>query len=444
MPAIPDKYVFLPSKEVPDSHKVLLQQAIGILTADKQAQKSGETAAINRMTTRFANPGRSTTHQILFDYEKAHLNTQADWNQAKFKLRSARDNAGNGIHVTDFWDGDHNRGTAQIEGQVKGKLAKLGTVFLGDARMTELRPQPPGLLNTIYTLGRFVWDGTGTPKIEADPNHTKAHFVWLPNSETYARRYVTRGLNHNDCINLRNSQDLIAPVASLAAQNREVRTGGQATGHNVRPGGALTEAQQILSHTRGWQKRYVSTGVSSRPVFSTRGTQFMSLFGAAVIDLGKVDLATVYDIHSRVAVQNLLNWNAASVLSAPGPGDGATTLTGEEFLALRDVLRTRELLIKTRVDQRAVRRISDGGCRILGLGTDYKAGPQNVLRDIKKWKAGWAKVRQTDTTNYPGYMGYFWLFLLFDNEATTLWFKDNVRTERHRWQLYERYRMPAI
>jgi len=442
MPAVPDKYVFLPSREVPTTHQPLLEQALKILADDRQAQRTAETGAINRMTTRFSTARRGDAHAILFDYEKAHLNARGDWDKAIIKLRQTRDPQGNGIHVTDFWDAKNNRGTAQIEGQVKGSMAKLGTVFLGDARMTDLRPQPTGLVNKVYVLGRFIYDRAG-PKLEADPNHTKMQFVRLPNSDTYVRRYVTRGLNHNDCVNLRNGRDLTAPVLDQTAQRREIASGGQASGHDVSAGGALSEAQQILSHTRGWQKRYISTGVSSRPVFSTRGTQFMSLFGAAVIDLAKLDLSAVFDIHSPVAVQNLLKWDATSVLSAPGPGDGATTLKQEEFLALRDVLRTRELLIKGRVDQRAVLRVGEGQ-RILGLGLDYKDGPKQQLAAIKKWPGGWSKVRQTDDTNYKGYLDQFWLFLLFDNETTARWFKDNVRGPWQKWQLFERYSMPAI
>jgi hypothetical protein len=432
------KFIFLPARDLPASHKALQEEVLKVLSADAVGRRSAEKRAVEGMKANLKSS--ADKHQVLFDYEKQHLNLQEDWEATREKLRF-KGGKRTDIAVTEFFDKDNHRGTAQIEGTVKGQIAKLGTAFLGDARFVELRPQPKGLPNKVYALGRVEWSDSGAG-LKQDPNHTDSHFVWLPQSETYCRRYVVRGLNHNDIINVAGGRPLGAPVQIINAQTRET-TGSAPTRHNVAAGTALSETQQILSHTRGWQKRYISTGVSNRPVFSTRGTQFISLFGTAVIDLAMVDLATVFDIHSPMAVHDVLGWNATQVTSAGKPGSGAKDLAGETFLALRDVLRTRELLIKFLVPMAAVRCVPDGK-RIVGLGGNYKDDPDKLLGDIKRWTAAWGRIEATDTTNYPGFNNKFWLFLLFRTAADADWFNRGFRA-RFPVQsiLLTRYVMPA-
>src|SRR5215471_11917363 len=128
-----DKFVFLQSNEVPTSHQILLDKVLSILKADKAAHKKAESDALGKLKPRLAAKGDK--HGPLFDYEKEHLLAGVDWPTVKAKLQSARDKA-SAILVTDFWDAENNRGTAQVEGLLAGKdtsgaadkIAKLGTV----------------------------------------------------------------------------------------------------------------------------------------------------------------------------------------------------------------------------------------------------------------------------------------------------------------------------
>lgn len=447
-----DKFVFIPSTEMTRHNLLrlkgeelrvrdeLVAVALDIFKRHKAAGKGKEDTAIATMTRSF---GRDN-HTALWSYEKAHLAAGEDWAAVSAELKRVVDGQQRRrILVHEFLNSfaDHNRGTAQLEGvvdPVRQVYVKLGTVFLGDARFTELRPQPPGLKNAVYVLGRVMND-----KLVQDPNHTSSHFVWLPNSKTYVRRFVVRGLNHNDIVNVKSATPLGAPVQTVLAQRREVAgLPKQTTRHNVAEDSALSEVQQILSHTRGWQKRYISTGVSNRPVYSTRGTQFISLYGTAVIDLAKVDLTQVWDVHSPIAVRNVMKWDARTVVTAGGPGSGAKTLKEEEFLALRDVLRTRELLIKFQVPYAALHCNPDGN-RIIGIGANDYDGPERFLRVLQGWRIGWAKVKGHEALNYRGYNGKHWLFLVFANETDAGWFyaKASVR-ERAEWLRLIRYEMP--
>jgi len=251
--------------------------------------------------------------------------------------------------------------------------------------------------------------------MEQDPNHTQEHFVYLPNSKTYVRRFVMRGLNHNDAINIGNNIPLGAPVLTANARANDIG-GKSGARHNVKPNGILTTEQKILSHTRGWQKRYISTGVSKRPAVSTRGETFMSVHGTAVVDLAMVDPATIFDIHSSKAIANLMGWNSTLVTSAPSARSGGPSIGSEEFLALRDVLRTRELLIEGSVPLDALRCNSIGHCTV-GLGCDRFGEPEKLLTSVhqSKWSA---KVRSAEPLKYASIHGKYWLFLGFADATT--------------------------
>ena len=444
-----EKFIFVPSTETTHSNLAylkgddlkkrdeLIKKVIELMGLHTQGAKQKETIAISAMQGSL--PSRDN-HAVLWQYEKEHLTAAGeDWETAKQALQAYTDTQGRRrIMVTDFlgsFHGTHkdlNRGTAQIEGVLdpaKQTLVKLGTCYLGDARFTDLRPQPNGLLNEVYVLGR-IKDG----KLQQDVNHTNCHFVWLPNSKTYVRRFVTRGLNHNDIINIQNGRDLGAPVQVINAQRREIRSLKEPALHPKIEGEDLSEQEQILSHTRGWQKRYISTGTSDRPVFSTKGIEFGGPYGAAVIDLAQVDLKTVWDVHSPMAVKNVMGWDANMVVTAMGPGNGTTTFSGEEFLALRDVLRTRELLIKFKVPRRAVVCNPDGW-RVLGLGSatgtlGKKAfdGPGRLLDNMQKWNPGWSRVKKSEVLKYVGANSCYWLFLEFADEGNLGWFLKNFQS----------------
>jgi hypothetical protein len=471
------KYVFIPNPDVPDTHKPLLNKVVQVLAKAKADKTAAEDRAHSRQTNALGKRN-ANVHQVLWTYEKAHLAAGDDWEAVKGALRGPV-NSRTGVLVTDFWDEEMARGTAVIEGEAKvqvsisgptvktqtvEKRVRLGTVFLGEARFTDLRPQPTGLRNKVYVLGRFAHTSTGA-KLEQDPNHTACHFVRQAkrvqvkvnasptgdlnsreettedrNASLYVRRFVTRGLNHNDIINLANNSPLGAPVLTVTAERRET-TASKASRHPLAAGDVMTEGDQILSHARGWAKRYISTGVSDRAVFSTRGTQFMSLFGTAVIDLAQVDPATVFDIHSPLAVKRTLGWDATEVSTATGHHLARAGLDEEKYLALRDVLRTRELLIKGQVPRAAVKAVADGK-RIVAIGGDGPNAPDVILNGLKTTER--ARVVQSDTINYPGYNGKYWAFLLFRDEIDALWFWNNYREPRWASMLrLTRYVMPT-
>ena len=171
----------------------------------------------------------------------------------------------------------------------------------------------------------------------------------------------------------------------------------------------------------------------------------MSLYGTAVIDLAKVDLNSVFDIHSPIAVRNVLGWDPEKVVSASGPQKDAINLSGEEFLALRDVLRTRELLIKFRVPFQAVNCVEDGDC-IIGYGTTTYGDPDKILGLAKRWRWGWNKIIDAEPLNYMGHSGYYWVFFQFANQPDRDLFDRDFNLDSFP-AVYDRrlkrYKMPA-
>jgi hypothetical protein len=137
-----------------------------------------------------------------------------------------------------------------------------------------------------------------------------------------------------------------------------------------------------------------------------------------------------------------MGWDANTVVTAGRSGAGARSLREEEFLALRDVLRTRELLIKFQVPYAAL-HCQPNGSRIIGIGAGAYGGPERFVAALRRWPAGWAKVKDYDALNYAGFNGRYWLFLLFANETDAQWFWDRVRLhDVKEWLRLTRYEMP--
>jgi hypothetical protein len=81
------------------------------------------------------------------------------------------------------------------------------------------------------------------------------------------------------------------------------------------------------------------------------------VFGAVTIDLAMVDPRTLFPLNSHLAAERLLSGEvtALNVVNADvAQPVGDRTLLDEEFLAMRDVLRTRELVIAGTVPRAAV------------------------------------------------------------------------------------------
>jgi hypothetical protein len=244
--------------------------------------------------------------------------------------------------------------------------ATVGRVYAGDVRF-DIQPiglQPPNRANDVYTRRGF-------------PNQ---HYIRYQRGGTgrYLRRYVIRGLNQEDSARITGAQGLTAPELNNTATDNEIRDQNYTGKHHVILGAALNEHQQILSHTRGWKKRFISTTTTMRPAYSTRGVEFRSVFGKVIIDLAFVAGASIFDLHGPDAL-TVLNTNAAQIQAAAHqPNPAARALHDEEILAGRDVIRTREVLIRRTVPRVAIRSRAVGqtvigiwhpGANLNGLAT---------------------------------------------------------------------------
>lgn len=358
------KFEFIPAANVPAKWAFLVAKIAGIFDTyarEKHAQATVDYQAMQVALGTLAGGGNA--HPILHAYEQAHLQHGKDWHDLVNKLlsrcagqiRFADDPSSVNLmrHDSIRILANHSTGPGQ------STLVVLGSVSFGSFRFQAIAPQPAGARSIV--LERIAEPGK--------------HYIYAPTTDTYVRRFVVRGLNQSDAFNLDRGQGFQAPHAGNA-QQREIRTAEQASRHPVRAGAALQTSQQLLSHTRGWQKRFISTGVSNRPALSTRGAPFSSVFGAVIIDLAKVPPQTIFPLDSHLAAERLLGGRVTAlevVNAAAAQPAGARTLVHEEFLAMRDVLRTRELVIAGAVPHAAVCAQRQVG---VVLGIAGRGGPQ--------------------------------------------------------------------
>ncbi len=348
-----DKFVFVPGVGLTPKNA---GRAAGI------AQVFGDTKArqkvySNQLNTKYlqdlatwqANPGGVSAHPILWNYEKDYLNSGGNWPRLKKILL---------IRYTGSIQFQVNLAAGEERIYSTDAVPELlGIVYLSSSRFIPMPLQPMGVVNTVYVRR----------------NKPPRHYVLLPTSGTYTRRFVTRGLNASDGMNYTNGHSLEAPHYDPAHPDQVIQGETQADSasrHPVvfAPATNLTENQQIMSHARGWKKRYISTGVSNRPAISTRGVQFFSMYGTAVIDLAKVNLNTVFDLHRPDTAQQFTGLSATDVTTAANHGHPGGNYAGEQFLGLRDILRTRELLIKGSVPVAALCANSQGA-KLVGINS---------------------------------------------------------------------------
>lgn len=355
------KFEFIPAANVPAKWAFLVAKIASIF--DTYAREKHAQAAVDYQAMQNALARGGNAHPILHAYEKAHLQHGKDWHDLVNKLlsrcagqiRFSDDPSSVNLmrHDSIRILANHSTGPGQ------STLVVLGSVSFGSFRFQAIAPQPVGARSIV--LERIAEPGK--------------HYIYAPTTDTYVRRFVVRGLNQADAFNLDLGQGLQAPHAGHA-QLREIRAVNQQSRHPVRVGVALRTSQQLLSHTRGWQKRYISTGVSNRPALSTRGTPFASVFGAVTIDLAMVPPQTIFPLDSHLAAERLLDGRVTAlevVNAAAAQPAGARTLQHEEFLAMRDVLRTRELVIAGAVPHAAVCAQRQVG---VVLGIAGGSGPQ--------------------------------------------------------------------
>ncbi|MGJ7530140.1 eCIS core domain-containing protein [Variovorax sp. GB1P17] len=358
------KFEFIPAAHVPAKWAFLVAKIASIFDTYAREKHELATADYQAMQNALALAAGGNAHPILHAYEKAHLQHGKDWHDLADQLLkrcAGQIQFSEDPSSVNLMRSDSIRILARYstEHGVQNTLVVLGSVNFGRFRFRPIAAQPAGAWSTV--VERIAEPGK--------------HYIYAPTTDTYVRRFVARGLNQLDALNLDLDLDLQAFHAGNA-QEREIYSLGQTSRHNVPAGAALLTSQQLLSHTRGWKKRYISTGVSNRPALSTRGAPFSSVFGAITIDLAMVDPLTIFPLNSHLAAERLLGGDVTALkvvnARAAQPAD-ARTLGDEEFLAMRDVLRTRELVIAGAVPHAAVHARRQVG---VVLGIAGQSGPR--------------------------------------------------------------------
>lgn len=374
-----DKYLFEmnPDNSLSTEARMRQKDLEKLFAANKSSRKLLSSGAYDRMGQTLQNvrlvtdenARQAKVHDALHEYEKDFLYI-GHWRRfrasLKLRYRSLR------IDET----------SVPGDATLYEKFAieeKLGTIHLDHMRFIPLDPQPLGDNPTIY---RRMGDGASR------------HYIMLPQGTghppLFVRRFVVRGLNGHNAMELDARQPMRAAyvtkqVATIGKpQPQEMKNPSigkpSPTRHDISQDALLTESQQILSHARGWKKRYISAGVGNYAPLSTRGDPFVSLFGNVVIDLAKLPIGNIFDIHSPRGAQTNLSYDPTLVVTQ-GAKYPANDYGDEQYLAMRDVLRTRELLIKREVPFAAV------VCRALGrkiLAVGFQESKKDDPDDAKR------------------------------------------------------------
>jgi hypothetical protein len=244
------------------------------------------------------------------------------------------------------------------------------------------------------------------------------HFVQDANNN-YVRRFVIRGLNDLDAEKLGGAAPLIPTYTfkpgATAPEFVDATKAETATRHALAKNAPLTPQQQIVSHTRGWYKRFISATTTRRPALSTRGTEFRSLFGAAVVDLAKVPKNQIFDLHAPTVAKTLFGHRTRDIVSAPNQPQQATSLAEEQFLAQRDVIRTREILIHQQLPLTAL-HCAASAIRVLGFGVASKVQRTSLVQHLRTVSAAFGPAL-SEEVNRPSQGMNCWIFFQFPTQA---------------------------
>jgi hypothetical protein len=424
-------------------------------TQAKATLKAAATTATNQLQNGLAAPNPNVV-QIFRTYEAAHL---AIGNQTYAELEQALKTYVQTAYNTNFpltWGGPR-----PPAGDLRVDL-RLANQVNGSADVQVLvrvptNAQPVQWIAAQWTVGCVYQDvarfqalavGLQPANRQNDVyfkrNLPHQHYVSYVRGGTtyYVRRYVIRGLNQQDSFQISQGNGLIAPEQGLNATGNEVQQPGVFPGkHNVQVGIALTDQQQILSHTRGWKKRFISATTTLRPAYSTRGQEFRSVFGKIIIDLAFVPGGDIFDLHTPDALATL-NTNAQQILNSPHqPNPTVRSLQDEEVLAGRDVIRTRELLIRFQVPLAAIRTLSLGN-NVIGI---WHLGAFDIAhRSFQTVETAWTQTHQpwleTETLEYQ-WNNKWYKFYRFANAASAnnAWaaVPQNLHTQREQLAEYD-------
>jgi hypothetical protein len=335
-------------------------------------------------------------HVALHAYEQTYLHIGGDWGrfQGALKLRYPKT-----VELVKLSDKHELYFTSKFN----GLRVLVGTIHVNDQRFELLPEQPEGRLVDVYQR-------IGKPG---------RHYIKLSTSDTFVRRFVFRGLNASDCMALDSAQPLTAAYTDQRVSMPEMNKVdlGLNNRYSYTKGHVLSVDEQILSHTRGWQKRFISTGVSpNRPAYSTRGTVFVSMYGTAYIDLAFVPNDSIYDVHRPDTSGNRLGIESKD-LTTRDTAYPAKNHADEKYLALRDTIRTRELLIKGSIPNNAVKKVSEG-LRILGIcyieARDYEAHKSHGGLRVTKLSTVNGHITEDENLTFQ-IRGRYWHFFAFDS-----------------------------
>lgn len=377
------KYLFQKVAKIDDPfHAHLAEALVRFFVTRKQARRAHSTTLVENFTESahvdiskrlhtyeqgYLSSGYSTIDQIKKELEKSLLSSVGEFNKFETGTMSER------IQKNLALENKIKKELKYTENKEKDLLTiqmgetEIGRILFQGQRFSKLDPQPANIKNEVWTK----------------QGDLACHYIRYKIGENprFVRRYAIRGLNQSDARNLFNNKGLVAAERSESSTTYEVKAITE-KGINLpiddeyRKDGKLSDKSMILSHTRGWSKRFISTTVTRRPVFSTRGTEFRSLFGQVIIDLAKIDASQIFDIHTpdslfyfSVSAQNLIQTGK----SRASPNQ---TLSGERLLAALDAIRTREVLIKSTIPKEAVLKKKTKEM-ILGI---YDSNSQNAKK----------------------------------------------------------------
>lgn len=157
--------------------------------------------------------------------------------------------------------------------------------------------------------------------------------------------------------------------------------------------------------------------MSNRPALSTRGQQFHSIYGAITVDLAHVPDAQIVDLHTYRTADAHFTAQSADVMVNPHH-TGTNDIAEQSYLAMRDVLRTRELLIDGTLPVAAVVG-QPLGRRLLAIGSqtngEHAQVPQQVLALPAMCRAG--IIAEDHTTFRDPNSNRRWHFIEFQNPA---------------------------
>lgn len=375
-----DKYTFVPEPNVPETHVEARYTVQLYFSQAKRASKSDAEKAATEQARSLETiagghlPSKEKKKEItatLTRYEQAHLRAGLSWAQFKDILlrRSAEISLDIGI------EGD-DQGEQAVFATVGGEKKRIGTIYHDGFRFEKIDPMPEGPPTDVYRrrgIGARSAPGASPAPRRPRPKDSPRHYIRLEDG-TYLRRFVSRGLNQMDSENLSIRRPLTAFEQADEIQSGE-RSSGERPGRHDMSGREWDVESKLLSHTRGWAKRFISATTTERKVFSSKGEPFQSVFGYAVIDLARVPVQAIHDLHSpgrimpifRVAAERVSLPERDPLIQARDSDDAKErAFRHEQFLAARDVIRTREIVIHKSVPFVAVECESEGR-RVVGL-----------------------------------------------------------------------------